>query len=180
VTDLPAVPAPLACPDFALVVAMDEARGIGRDGDLAWRLPPDLKWFRAVTVGDGDQSVLMGRKTWDSIPAKFRPLPERHNLVLSRRANLDLPQGVGHVSSLEGALAVAAERGKATFVIGGGTLYAEALQHPRCRRVYLTKVQGKFGCDTFLAPFSAEWQQSAELGGGEHEGIGYRFLQYDR
>ncbi len=159
---------------------MDDARGIGRDGDLAWRLSPDLKWFRAITVGDGGQSVIMGRKTWDSIPAKFRPLPDRHNLVLSRRSRLDLPNGVAHASSLEAALGSAAERGAAVFVIGGGSIYSEAIQHPHCRRIYLTEVRGDFGCDTFLAPFSDEWRRSAELGGGEHQGIGYRFVQYDR
>ena len=82
---LPTPPVPLEPPAFALVVAMDQQRGIGRDGDLAWRLPEDLKWFRAVTVGAGGQSVIMGRKTWDSIPDRFRPLPERENWVLTRQ-----------------------------------------------------------------------------------------------
>ena len=147
---------------------------------MAWRLPADLKWFRALTVGLGGQSVIMGRKTWDSIPAKFRPLPERHNLVLSRSARLELPEGVAHAQSLEVALQLANGRGAAIFVIGGGTLYAEAIQHPCCRRIYLTEVDGDFGCDTFLPLFAADWQRCAELGGGEYEGIGYRFLQYDR
>jgi dihydrofolate reductase len=179
-SDLPAVPPPLTCPEFALVVAIDEARGIGRNGDLAWRLPPDLKWFRAVTVGLGGQSVIMGRKTWDSIPTKYRPLPERHNLVLSRSPSLKLPEGGAHAHSLEAALARASGLGSAMFVIGGGTIYAEAIQHPQCRRIYLTEVRGDFGCDTFLAPFADDWNRSAELGCGEHEGIGYRFVQYDR
>ena len=159
---------------------MDESRGIGRDGDLAWRLPADLKWFRAVTVGLGGQSVIMGRKTWDSIPAKYRPLPERHNLVLSRSSQLKLPEGVSQAHSLEDALSHAQGRGAAIFVIGGGTIYAEAIRHPQCRRIYLTEVQGSFDCDTFLAPFADDWQRSAELGSGEHQGIGYRFVQYDR
>lgn len=159
---------------------MDEARGIGRDGDLAWRLPPDMKWFRALTVGNGGQSVIMGRKTWDSIPAKFRPLPDRHNLVLSRSSNLELPEGVTQAHSLEAALDLAQARGTAIYVIGGGSIYAEAIQHPGCRRIYLTEVQGDFSCDTFLGPFAADWNRSAELGGGEHAGIGYRFQQYDR
>lgn len=159
---------------------MDEARGIGRDGDLAWRIPADLKWFRAVTVGAGGQSVIMGRKTWDSIPGKFRPLPERHNLVLSRSRELELPDGVELAACLDSALTLAQSRQAAIFVIGGGTIYAEAIQHPRCRRIYLTEVQGSFDCDTFLPAFSADWQRSAELGSGEHQGIGYRFVQYDR
>lgn len=174
---LPTPPPALAAPGFALVVAMDESRGIGKDGDLAWRLPEDLKWFRAVTVGDRGQSVIMGRVTWESIPERFRPLPNRENWVLSRRSELALPAGVCAASSLEAALAGC--RGP-RFVIGGGTIYAEALQHPDCRRIYLTEVAGDFGCDTFLAPFGPDWKRSAELGEGEHEGIGYRFVQYDR
>lgn len=175
---LPTPPDPLAAPAFALVVAMDEARGIGRDGDLAWRLPPDLQWFRAVTVGAGGQHVIMGRKTWDSIPERFRPLPERINWVLSRRPALELPEGVHHAASLEQALAGCAEA--PCFVIGGGMLYAEALQDPRCRRIYLTEVRGQFDCDTFLPNFGSDWTETTEHGAGEHDGIGYRFVQWDR
>ncbi|MCH2101911.1 MAG: dihydrofolate reductase [Planctomycetes bacterium] len=174
---LPTPPPALAAPSFALVVAMDEERGIGKDGDLVWRLPEDLKWFRSVTVGNGRQSVIMGRVTWESIPERFRPLPNRSNWVLSRNPSLKLPEGVHSAASLDKALASCSGP---RFVIGGGTLYAKALQHPDCRRIYLTEVAGSFGCDTFLAPFGPEWQRTADLGGGEYEDIGYRFVQLDR
>ncbi|MAW61845.1 MAG: hypothetical protein CMJ94_13590 [Planctomycetes bacterium] len=156
---------------------MDQQRGIGRDGDLAWRLPEDLKWFRAVTVGAGGQSVIMGRKTWDSIPDRFRPLPERENWVLTRQPEYAVPSGVRRAASLDQALAHCEGP---RFVIGGGSLYAEALQHPSCTRIYLTVVEGSFDCDTFLAEFGPDWQHSAEFGSGEHEGIRYRFEQWDR
>lgn len=176
-TPLPQLPEPLATPGFSLVVAMDRERGIGRDGDLAWRLPPDMKWFRKVTVGDGGQSVIMGRRTWDSIPDAFRPLPGRQNIVLSRSELAGLPEGAEPAVSLEHALQQA--HGP-RFVIGGGMIYAEALEHPLCRRIYLTEVLGSFACDTFLPRFDASWVKRSILGEGKHDEIGYRFVLLER
>ncbi|MEC9071661.1 MAG: dihydrofolate reductase, partial [Myxococcota bacterium] len=86
---------------FAIVVAADEGWGIGKDGDLAWHLPGDMRWFREITTGkrtdDVLNTVIMGRKTWDSIPPRFRPLPDRHNVVVSRNRNLVLPDGTSLV-----------------------------------------------------------------------------------
>lgn len=135
---------------FAIVVAADAAWGIGKEGDLAWNLPGDMAWFRQVTTGDDPvdarNSVIMGRKTWDTIPERFRPLARRHNVVVSRNRALDVGPEATLAHSLEEALAIpcVGER----FVIGGGMLYAEALQHPDCEVLYITQVEGDFGCDT--------------------------------
>jgi len=176
---LPQPPAPLAPPSFALVVACDSQRGIGREGDLAWRLPADLKWFRAITVGDGEHAVLMGRKTWDSIPERFRPLPGRLNLVLSRQPKPELPVDVLHATSLAQGLSQLSDR-QAVFVIGGGTIYAQALELAECKRVYLTEVDGTFDCDTFLPEWGPEWRRTQVILEDEHEGIRFRFVQLDR
>lgn len=136
--------------DFAIVVAADDAWGIGKDGDLAWNLPGDMAWFRQVTLGSDPENVpntvIMGRKTWDTIPDNFRPLARRNNIVVSRNRALEIGEGATLVHSFEEALAVPAV-GK-RFVIGGGSLYAEALEHPDCRVLYITQVEGDFDCDT--------------------------------
>ncbi len=128
-------------PNFAAIVAMDEGRVIGKDGALPWHLPEDLAHFKAKTSG---HFVLMGRKTWDSLPAKFRPLPGRVNIVMSRNpAALALPQGTHGVSSLEEALDIVKRLGtpeQNLWCIGGAELYASAL--PLCDELHLTLVRG--------------------------------------
>lgn len=123
-----------------LVVAVAENRVIGRDGDLPWRLPDDLKHFKQLTKG---HAVVMGRRTFESIG---RPLPERLNLVLSRTAD-DLGNGVEVVHSLEEAEARAANAGhQRLFVLGGESVFADAL--PRADRLHLTLVHADIQGDT--------------------------------
>ncbi|MBK3018602.1 dihydrofolate reductase, partial [Klebsiella pneumoniae] len=88
-------------PHLILIAALDRARGIGRDNELLCRLPQDMARFKALTLG---HTVLMGRKTWDSIPARFRPLVQRRNLVLSRQSGLTL-EGAEVFSTVDAALA---------------------------------------------------------------------------
>lgn len=126
---------------IALVVAYAEGnRVIGRDGGLPWHLPSDMKHFRELTTGG---TVVMGRKTWASIPEKFRPLPERRNMVLS--ASVAALDGAEVFGSLDAALAAAEDE---CFVIGGGATYAEALPH--ASRVYATEVEGTVDGDVFF------------------------------
>lgn len=169
--------------DFAIVVAADEARGIGRAGALPWRLPGEIAYFKRVTTeaaADKQNAVIMGRRTFDSIPPKFRPLPGRKNVVLSRDPAY-LPDAALRAGSLDEALArVAADPTiDRTFVIGGGALYADALVHPRCTRVYLTRVHGRFDCDVFLPAFETRFRRVA-ADGPHHEGaLSYTFETYD-
>ena len=116
----------------SLIVAMTPLGVIGRDNDLPWRLPDDLKRFKALTMG---KPVIMGRRTWDSIG---RPLPGRTSIVLSRSARF-MPQGAIVVPDLERALDAAGAVDEA-FVIGGAQVYALAL--PFAQRLYLTLVHG--------------------------------------
>ena len=139
-------------PAVAIVVAMDRHRLIGAGGGLPWHLPDDLKRFRAITMG---HPILMGRRTWESLG---RPLPGRHNIVVTRQAGYVAP-GATVVASLDAALTVAAGEGEA-MVIGGATLYAESL--PRARRVYLTEVDGVFIGDTWFPALEADdWREVA-------------------
>jgi dihydrofolate reductase len=141
---------------LSLIVAMSEKdRVIGLEGDLPWKLSADLKRFKKITTG---HTVVMGRKTWESIPAKFRPLPNRKNIVLSRQKGYidSVPEGVGVCKSLEEALqsyaavrqtAMADEWGD-LFIIGGESVFAEALPH--AGRLYLTVVDYEEDGDTFF------------------------------
>ena len=118
-----------------LVAAVAKDGAIGRDNALLWRIPEDMARFKALTLG---KPVIMGRKTWDSIPAKFRPLPGRRNLVVSRGAT-DLP-GAEVFASLDSALAACAE--PEVCVIGGAEIYALAL--PLAHKLALTEVDAAF------------------------------------
>jgi dihydrofolate reductase len=131
-------------PTLALIAALDRQRGIGRGGELLWHEPADQRHFRAVTMGC---PVIMGRKTWDSLPPKFRPLPGRRNVVVTANAAWRA-QGAEPALSLAAALALVADADKA-FVIGGGELYAAAL--PLADELVLTEIDTLFdGADTFV------------------------------
>jgi dihydrofolate reductase len=129
---------------LALVLAMSDAGVIGKDGGLPWRIPEDMKHFKAVTMG---HAVIMGRKTHESIG---RPLPGRRNLVVSRRGGWEAP-GCEVVGSLEEALRRARESDDEPRVIGGAAIYALAL--PLATRVFLTQVHRVVDGDTSFEPF---------------------------
>lgn len=169
---------------FAIVVAADEARGIGRNGKLPWRLPRELAHFRRLTSGapGGHQNaVIMGRKTFESIPAAQRPLPDRLNIVLSRELGY-APEGALHASSLDLALAEVADRPRIDqiFVIGGGELFRAALEHPRCTRVYLTLVHASFVCDTHLPPLRPSFRRVESDGPHTEDDLSYTYETYER
>ena len=120
---------------ITLVAAVARDGAIGRDNALLWHIPEDMARFKAVTAG---KPVVMGRKTWDSLPAKFRPLPGRRNLVVSRSAT-ELP-GAEVFSTLEAALAACSE--PEVCVIGGSEIYALAL--PLANKLALTEVDAAY------------------------------------
>lgn len=125
---------------LSCIVAVSENGVIGRDNDLPWHLPDDLNRFKSLTMG---HPIVMGRKTYDSIG---RPLPGRRSVVLTRSSEY-APEGVTVVGSLDEALD-ACEGEVEVFVIGGASLFAEAL--PRADRVYLTRVLATVEGDTFF------------------------------
>ncbi len=171
-------------PTFDIIVATDSERGIGKDGDLPWHLPGDLAHFRRVTkrASEGRKNaVLMGRRTWDSIPERFRPLKGRINVVVTRNRQLELPAGVLVAHSFDEALTRATEAGaESSFVIGGATLYTEALQRAELRYVHLTRVQGRFDCDTHLPVLGPEWVLDEASDPHEEGEISYDFARYHR
>lgn len=139
---------------ISLIVAMDHNRLIGADGGLPWRLPDDMGWFVRQTMG---KPVIMGRKTYDSIPAKFKPLHGRHNIIVTRNRAYRAP-GCTVVHSLADGLAAAGEAPE--IMIGGGTqIYAQTL--PLAHRLYLTRVHGAFTGDAYFPDFDpAGWRET--------------------
>jgi dihydrofolate reductase len=137
-------------PSISLVVAMDEADLIGRDGALPWRLPEDLRHFRRLTLG---KTILMGRKTWDSLG---KPLDGRRNWVLSRDPAFR-PPGAEVFATLDEALARGEEE---LVVIGGAELYRQTL--PLARTLHLTRVHARVDGDTTFPAWSpADFRQTA-------------------
>jgi dihydrofolate reductase len=133
---------------LTLIAGVARNGTIGRDNQLLWRLPEDLKHFRAATMG---APVLMGRKTWASLPERFRPLPGRRNLVLSRQPGFEAA-GAEVVPDLDQALAMAKATGAPrAFVIGGAQIYREAL--PLADELLLTEVERDFEGDAHFPAF---------------------------
>lgn len=170
---------------FDVVVAADEAGGIGLLGELPWTLPGDMRFFKELTSqapGGRRNAVIMGRKTWDSIPVRFRPLKGRINVVVTRNAQLDVSAGALRAASIGEALTQldgVPELGR-TFVIGGGEIYRLAVGMPECARVYLTRVEGRFECDAFFPDVSDAYRRVAASQRHEENGVGYVFETYDR
>jgi dihydrofolate reductase len=128
----------------SIIVAASQNGVIGANGKLPWHLPGDLKRFKELTMG---HTLIMGRKTYESLPAKVRPLPGRTTIMLSRHPVLDLPSGAVPAVSLKGAISMALQSGEdEVFVCGGGEVYREAL--PLVDRVYRTVVERDFEGDT--------------------------------
>jgi dihydrofolate reductase len=128
-----------------LVVAVARDGVIGRDGGLPWHLPEDLARFRAVTIG---HPVVMGRRTWDSLPERFRPLPGRRNVVVTRNAAWTA-EGAERAGSLDEALALAGDVERVA-VIGGGDVFAEALS--LADELHVTEIELDVEGDTFFPP----------------------------
>lgn len=138
----------------AIIAALGEkTRAIGKGGKLLWHIPEDMRRFKELTMG---HPVIMGRKTWESIPEKFRPLPGRANIVVTRQAGYEAT-GAMVVYSLENARAAAARARGADeiFIVGGGELYREAL--PIADRLYLTLVGDDAEGDTLFPEYESEF-----------------------
>jgi dihydrofolate reductase len=158
---------------LSLVVAMSENKVIGRDGDLPWRLPNDLKHFKQVTMG---KPIIMGRKTWESLYVK--PLPGRRNIVVTRNAGYEA-EGAETSDSLESALTLVAGESE-VMVIGGAELFATALD--TATRLHLTEVHAEIEGDTYFPDFDRSlWREtSREAHDVESDTPAYSFLLLEK
>jgi dihydrofolate reductase len=139
---------------IAFVVAMDDTQLIGRDNDLPWRLPDDMRWFREKTMG---KPCIMGRKTYDSLPDRFRPLPGRLNIVVTRNHDYEAP-GAVIAHSVDAAMDAAGDEAE-VIIVGGAFLFRELM--PVVNRLYLTQVHGTSEGDVYFPDFDLqEWRET--------------------
>lgn len=129
-----------------LIVAISKNRAIGKNNDLIWHLPADMKFFSETTKG---AIVLMGRRNWESIPDKYRPLPDRLNLVVTRDRTFADP-GCEVFNSVEAAIDKFSNDSRDLFIIGGGQIYAYCLDHNLVDEMLITHIDESFEADTFF------------------------------
>lgn len=163
---------------FNIIVAVDQKRGIGIKNDLPWRLKADMKWFKETTVSTDrtkPNAVIMGRKTWDSIPDKFRPLVDRINIVITRSpSNCAAPYCA---SNLDEALALAYDLADKVFVIGGASIYKLAFHHRDLDELFITEIDKDFNCDTFFPDYSNLTHFKVIRNGSEND-LNYKIIQF--
>jgi dihydrofolate reductase len=140
----------------SLIVAVANNGVIGKDNDLIWHLPKDMGFFKETTLG---HHVIMGRKNFESIPERFRPLANRTNVIITRNSDYKA-EGCVVVNSVEQALEAAKQNGDIQpFIIGGGQIYKLALENNLVDKIYLTKVHHTFDGDTFFPELNNEWKE---------------------
>ena len=160
---------------ISAIVAVDNNWGIGFNGDLLEHIPEDLKYFKQLTTG---HNVLMGRKTWNSLPVK--PLPNRGNYIISSAQPLIMDKNTIRFQ-MEDALNYLNYTLDDVFIIGGGTIYKELL--PYCNRVYATKIfKDHDQVDTYFPNLdeSDEWAPAMQSALHTYKDLTYQFWQYDR
>jgi len=178
-----------------IVVAACSNRGIGINGSLPWKLSGDMLFFKRITSETKDpakqNAVVMGRKTWDSIPTRFRPLPNRINIVISSTLssatdNVHVARSFDEAINLLSHSEFSQQIEKA-FVIGGGSVYKAAFESGLCQRIYLTEVLKDFNCDTFLPEFDFDIYKriqdpdiNDEIQTDSSSGIQFKFVVYQK
>jgi dihydrofolate reductase len=163
---------------ISLIAALTRNRVIGINNGLPWHLPDDMKYFMQTTK---THHVIMGRKNYDSIPEKFRPLPNRMNIVVTRQKEFKAPM-CAVVHSLEEGIELARKAGEQeVFVIGGSDMYKLAL--PISHRLYLTEIETELTGDTYFPEFTrALWKETSRQhhSTDDRHAYSFDFVVYDR
>ena len=164
----------------AIIVAMDSERGIGKDNDLMWHLPADMKFFKETTNG---HVVVMGRKNYESIPEKYRPLPNRVNAVLTRSRSY-IAEGCAIFNSMEACLeSYKNTEDKTIFIIGGGEIYRQALEMDVVDEMYITHVNHRYDADTFFTDFNMKNWTQEEIkfhAADERHPVSFKIVKYTK
>ena len=150
---------------ISMIAAVATNRVIGKDNDLVWRLPDDMKYFMETTQ---NHFVIMGRKNYESIPHKYRPLPNRVNIIVTRQDDYSAPDCV-ITNTIEEAIDYAKEQNQEeVFVIGGGQIYKQAL--PLAHKLYITEIKEHFDGDTYFPDFDhRQWDELSRKHHGKDE-----------
>ena len=155
---------------YSIIAAIGRNRELGKDNDLIWNLPGDLKFFRSVTSG---HTIIMGRKTFDSLP---RMLPNRKHIVLTSRE--DLPSEVEVYKELKSILEKYKDSDEEIFIIGGASIYSLFLEY--CDKLYLTEIDSEEEASVYFPEFDKNLYNSEELGNNSDNGISYKHVLYSR
>jgi dihydrofolate reductase len=154
-----------------LIYARARNGTIGKDGQMPWHLPEDLAHFKRVTLG---QPVIMGRKTWDSLPARFRPLPGRVNIVVTRQTDWR-SDGAWRAASMEEAIRLCGDAPDA-WIMGGAEIYRQA--EPLASTAVVTEIDADFEGDAFAPELGATWQEIERESHVGANGLPFSFVTY--
>ena len=156
-----------------LIYARARNGTIGKDNQMPWHLPEDLAHFKRVTLG---QPVIMGRKTWDSLPARFRPLPGRLNIVITRQNDWQA-EGALRAGSIEDAMGLCGNAPDA-WIMGGAEIYRQA--EPLASTAVVTEIAQDFDGDAFAPVLGADWRELEREAHTAASGMGFAFVTYQR
>jgi len=154
-----------------LIYARARNGTIGKDNQMPWHLPEDLAHFKRVTLG---QPVIMGRKTWDSLPARFRPLPGRLNIVITRQTHWHA-EGAWRAASIEDAMRLCSHAPDA-WIMGGAEIYRQA--EPLASTAVVTEIDADFEGDAFAPTLGSDWQEVQRESHTSASGLGFAFVTY--
>ena len=159
---------------ISIIVAVSENNVIGRNNNLPWHLPADMKYFKDTTMG---HFVVMGRKNFDSIPDKYRPLTGRTNVVVTRQNNF-IAAGVQVAHSIKEAIQLAKEKNETEcFIIGGGEIFSQSID--LCNRIYLTRIHHRIEGDVFFPELNQnKWKEISrqDVNADEKNSYDFSFL----
>tara|TARA_B100000900_G_scaffold175810_2_gene149152 strand:- start:1100 stop:1606 length:507 start_codon:yes stop_codon:yes gene_type:complete len=157
--------------NISLIVAVSQNGVIGKDNQLAWHLPDDMKYFSNMTKG---HSIIMGRKNWESIPTKYRPLPERKNIVITRNKNFKSKEAFV-VNSIEQAIDISrTDEDEEVFIIGGGEIYKLGLEY--VDKIYITEIYAEIEGNTFFPKWEKDdWIEISRISHPKDEKHKYSF-----
>jgi len=153
-----------------VIAAVDDRNGLARNGEIPWHNSEDMKFFKEITI---NKPVIMGRKTFESLPDAFRPLPNRHNIVISRTFKEE-DNLVETATSIRQAIQKAKKHNTDVFVIGGCSIYWEVLKRNWTDRLYLSRIPGDYKCDQCFPTLGTDWtlQKTKQFGT-------FRLYEYD-
>lgn len=162
-------------PEVVIIAAVAKNRVIGKDNQLIWNIPEDMAHFKALTAG---HTVIMGRKTWESLPPRFRPLPGRRNIVISRQADYAAP-GAEMANSLENALKLVSTA-EVVFIIGGEQIYTQAMAVADRLEITEVDLEPEGGDAWFPQTPTVDWEKTAKNTPPSQSGTGFSFVTYRR
>lgn len=166
-----------------IVVAVEEKNGIGKYNKMPWHFCKEIKYFKKLTTETKDDSkinmVIMGRNTWESIPEKNRPLPARKNVVLTRDKNYQAKDAIV-ANSMDEALEQVGDDIENIYIIGGGSLFKEAINDHRLDGIYITKIQNDYDCDVYFPEISKDFSELTELGADNEDGVEFVYYLYEK